>query len=455
MKKNILLTVLALAVLAGGVARAEDSDKEVVGMVVSMLGEKDKEMRAMALQQVREGLKGPEATKEFVAALPKLQGEAKVALIGALADRGDATAREAIVALASDKDAAVKDAAILALGSLGTKDDVPLLVKYFAAGDEAEKTAARKSLVKTVAQGSNAAIVAELKNAKPDVKVELIKLLAERRALDSIPAFVAAALDAEPAMRMAGMAGLGQLASAEQIPDMLKAVLKADKGAEREAAEKAVMFVCERIEDPEKRAEPVLAVYEKASPADQLLLLSTVGRVGGKAALKVVEAAIADKNAKKADAGVRALCNWPDASVTPQLLELAEKAPQASQKTLALRAAIRVASLPDKRTAAEKLDLLKKIMKMAKRDEERNLVLKRAAALRSVDALKFVLPYVDQPAYAQQACLSVADLAHDRTLRQANKELFDPALDKVIAISKDPKVVGRAKAYKENKTAPK
>ena len=113
-----------------------------------------------------------------------------------------------------------------------------------------------------------------------------------------------------------------------------------------------------------------------------------------------------------------------------------------------LRALIRVAALPDKRSDAERLNLLKKTMTMATRDEERKLVIKRAPTVRTVESLRFTVPYLDQSAFAQEACGTVVELAHHRKLREPNKAEFDKALDVVIRIGKDPGVVDRAKAPK-------
>lgn len=210
-------------------------------------------------------------------------------------------------------------------------------------------------------------------------------MLTARRAVDSVPALLAAAEDAEPAVRMAAMAALGQLAAPESVADLLTGVLKAKPGPEREAAEKAVMFVCNRAKAPEKRAEPLLAAWAKRSEDDRTALLPTLGRVGGPAAMKIIEAAMADKNPQRREAGFQALCLWPDASIAGKVLDLAQTDPNAEHRQLALRALIRVGPLPDQRPAAEKLELSKKAMALAARDEERNLVLKRCSAIRTVE----------------------------------------------------------------------
>ena len=89
---------------------------------------------------------------------------------------------------------------------------------------------------------------------------------------------------------------------------------------------------------------------------------------------------------------VRSLCNWPNASVAPRLIELAQTDKRSELRLGALRALIRVAPLPDGRPPKQKLDLLSKAMAMCQRDDERHLALKRASAIRIVQTLRFLLP---------------------------------------------------------------
>jgi len=181
-------------------------------------------------------------------------------------------------------------------------------------------------------------------------------------------------------------------------------------------------------------------------------MLSTLGRIGGPAALKILEATISDSHAPLHDIGLRALCNWPDASIASRLTELAQKDEHPEHRTAALRALIRIAALPDGRTDGEKLELLRSAMAVCTRDSERNLVLQRAQAIRTPETLRFLTPYLDQPPYAQQACQSVVELAHHRSLRDANKAEFERALDKVIQTSRDATLIDRANRYKRGQT---
>ena len=174
-----------------------------------------------------------------------------------------------------------------------------------------------------------------------------------------------------------------------------------------------------------------------------------LGRIGGRKALEAIRAAIDGKDAQINEAGVRALCNWPDATVADELLRIAKSAAQDTHRQWALRAFVRVIALPSETPPAAKLALLKQAMPMAARDEDRALILERAAAVRTLETLRFVAPYLDQPALAQAACKTIVELAHHKDLREPNKAEFNPALEKVIAICKDRQLVDRAKRYRQ------
>jgi HEAT repeat protein len=440
-------------VLAVAPAAAQEADGPLVDLIVGLLHENDKDLRALGLEQVRTEAKGEGATKRFADELPKLPSEAQAGLLRALADRGDTSARHAVLqVLKTSREEPVRLAAVSALGSLGETADLKTLVQLLAAGSPAEKTAARTSLTRLRGDAVLAAIAAEIEHAPPPTAVALIEILMTRRALDTIPQLLTASMGSDSTVRTAAMAALGQMAPTEHIGGMVQGVLKAQQGRERDAAERAIAAVCGRIADAGKRAEPLLNAMEKRNEAERIALLPALGRVGGPQALARVEREIADAALAHHAGGIRALCNWPDASVAPRLIKLAKADEHDEHRALALAALIRVAPLPDGRSDSQKLELVKTVMPMCASDEQRNLLLTRASAIRTIETLRYVLPYLDQPAHAQQACQSIVELAHHRGLREPNKAEFHQALDNVIAISKDAVVIDRAKRYKADQT---
>ena len=436
--------------VAGGLAQT-DAEFE---MVVTCLKDRDKEMRSVGLELVRAGLEGEQATKRLVALLPDLPPESQGELITALADRGDVTARDAILEYANgEAGSPARVAAIRAIGYLGNAADVPLLVKRIAEGPEEERNTATAALTRLQGNDVLPAIVAEMHKAEPPMQIALIEILTNRRALPTLAQILKLALSDNADVRGAAMGALSDLGGPEHIEGMVAGVLHAKPDRERDAAEKAVSTVCNRIEDADRRAEPLLAAYKKLPASDQRELLSLLGRVGGTETLQIVERAIASDEPTMHGLGIRALCNWPDASVMPRLVELARNDKHDAHRLSALRALIRLASFEgDGRTNAERLEMLGKAMELATRYEEQFYILDRARTILDIEALRFVVPYMNKPPYEERACLSVVELAHHRGLREPHKQEFDAALDKVIELSQDNIVVDRARRYKKGET---
>jgi HEAT repeat protein len=438
---------------SSGWLAAQEKD-ELLNLVVGLLNDDDRDMRAIGLEQVRTELKGEAATRQLLTLLPKLKPEAQVALIRALGERGDAAACPSMVDLVNDesREAAVQAAAIEAIGALGSEAELPMLVELLAHSTPEFRTASRSALVRLRGRETLPEMSAAMMKSPTPVRITLIEILMERRAFEAMPDILTAAVDNDAAVRLAAMRALGQIGTPDQLGGMVAGVFKAEPGKEREAAEKAIMFVCQRMENIDNRAAPLLQAMESLAATDQLTLLSTLGRVGGAKALAVIEDRISSKDTKEHEMGIRALCNWPDAGIASRLLELIESEPRPEYRSMVLNALIRVAPLPDDRSSEARLELLQKAMKLCSKDSERNLILKRAPAIRSVEALRYVLGFFDKPALAVQAHEAVVELAHHRNLREPNKDEFSAALDKVLAASKDEIVLDRARRYKNGQT---
>jgi HEAT repeat protein len=443
-----------LLVLAAGTSRAGDTQSDqFVHMIVKLIGDHDKEFRAAGLEQVRIAARGPAFTQLFAAQLTKLDAGGQIALLAALADRGDRAARSAVLELlGASHDEDVRAAAVASFGRLGTPEDLPLLIKSLSAGSKAEQAAARRSLIEIRGDGIDKALAADLLSESPTAKGALLEVLATRRASDQSPVFLAAIVDENARVRRAAMAALGQIGRPEQIAPMLAGVLKARKGYERDAAEKNVALVCERIENADQRGAALIEALNTVDQSQRDQLLSLLGRVGGKKLVDFVAAIATGNDGARRQLGIDALSKWPDASVAETLFEIATHASDPAERSQAFRGYVKVAAARDGRSDRERLDRLKQAMKLAKSPEEITLVINRVRTAYDVDSVRFVLPYVDQPDFAQIACETIVEIAHHREVRDPNKAEVDKALDKVIATSKDPVVVERANRYKRGET---
>jgi HEAT repeat protein len=443
-----------LLVLAAGTSQAGDAQSDqFVQMIVKLIGDHDKEFRAAGLEQVRTAARGPAFTQLFAAQLTKLDAGGQIALLAALADRGDRAARSAVLELlGSSHDEDVRAAAVASLGPLGTPDDLPLLIKSLSAGSKAEQAAVRRSLIEIRGDGIDKALAADLLSESSTAKGALLEVLATRRASDQSPVFLAAIVDENARVRRAAMAALGQIGRPEQIAPMLAGVLKARKGYERDAAEKNVALVCERIENADQRGAALIEALNTVDQSQRDQLLSLLGRVGGKKPIDFVAAIATGNDAARRQLGIDALSKWPDASVADTLFAITTRTSDPTERSQAFRGYVKVSAARDGRSDRERLDRLKQAMNVAKSPEEVTLVINRVRTAYDVDSVRFVLPYVDQPEFAQIACETIVEIAHHREVRDPNKAEVDKALDKVIATSKDPVVIERANRYKRGET---
>jgi HEAT repeat protein len=434
-------------------AFAAGSDPELVPTVVAMLADADPEVRAIALDRVRHGAKGEAATSQFAGTIAKLPAAQQVALVGALAERGDSAAVPAITALLlAAKEPAVRVASIRAIGALGSAGETPILIRSLSAGDP-DRSAARFALTALRGDGATKQIVEAARLSAPGLRPVFLDILVDRRARSALPDFVAMAVDADAGVRQAAMRALGKLGGPEQVDGLVKGLLATPAGEERAAAERAVVAVCTQNPGKEKAAAAFLSRFEASPEADRESLLPTLGRVGGPGALAIIDRLVADADSAKRQFGLKALTRWPDATVADRILGLLGKSQDAAEREMLLAALIRIAPLPDNKLSdQQKLALLKKTMGLCQKNEDRARVLERANAIRTIETFRFVLPYLDDPALAEPACKSVVELAHHQKLRDSSKDEFAKALDKVISLTKDAELVERANRYKEGKT---
>ena len=181
-------------------------------------------------------------------------------------------------------------------------------------------------------------------------------------------------------------------------------------------------------------------------------MLALVGRVGGPTLIDFVASIATEDNPARRLLGIDALSKWPDATAADKLMEIMSKATDPAERHQAFLGFVKISSTRDGRSDKQRLDRMKEAMKVATTPDEASFVINRTRTAYDVESLRFVLPYVDQPPYAQISCETIVEIAHHREVRDANQAEFQKALDKVIQVAKDPVVVDRAQRYKEGKT---
>lgn len=188
-------------------------------------------------------LPGKEATKAITEELGKLPAEKQGRVAAVLAERGDAAAVPALLALARGGTPEVRVSAINALTRLGNAAAVPVLAELAGFSDASVAKAAQFALAGFSGPNVNATIIELVK--KPDVKVRLmgVELIGRRRIVEAVPELLRLAGDPDPQVSGAALKVLGDIAGVKEIPALLGVLQKA---AAPEAAAEALSSVCLR-----------------------------------------------------------------------------------------------------------------------------------------------------------------------------------------------------------------
>jgi len=419
---------------------------KIDSMVFSFLAGNDPDGRALAAGHLAK-VRDTAVWKSLVEVFPKLPPAGQILLLGALAARGDKSAAPLAVAAARSDNLDLQLAGLRALAKLGDASDVPLLIESLFREGPAS-AAARESLQQVFGEGVEESIVAALKRDQGSIQREqLIDVLGTRDAVVAVPAIIEEVGHKEGNVRLRAIRALGRLGAPTDVPAMIQCLLRAEGNAESDAIQKAIVSVCNQVEDEQRRAEPVTAVLASASLVEKIKILPLLGRIGSQRTLSLVREAAASNDAQLQAAGVRALANWPNADVADDLIRLAKDAGEQRLRIWALRGYVRVISVPDFRPDHELLAMFNSAMLLAERNEEKNLILMRASSARDVETLRWVVPYLDRQPQSHAACQAVVDLAHHRELVKANRAEFIRALERVVSLSTDQRLIDRARLY--------
>lgn len=469
--RRCLASLLLLGGLCGRSLAADPADRERFEMAVELLVEGDPDMRAVAAETLRDGLPGSKYSKELAERiLPVASADVQPMLLSTLAERGDPAALPGILELlATTSSDAVRIAAIAALGTLGGAAELPAIL---AALDEpATRAAARRAVIAM----RGPAIATALRHLAADEAAPLgqrlaaVGIIADRRDREAVATLGDLAAGKTPQLRSAAMQALARLATPADLPTMITGLLAAAPGRERDDAERAIVTVCGTPAERDEAATQLAARYQRSSPTERAVLLPLLGRLGGPSALAIIEPLLTAADRPTRLAALTALARWPDASVVPQargLLatidsERAEKPQrqpeheqeQEQERNILLAMLIRIAPVPGNGLDdAGRLALVEETMGFCTTDADRRRLLERAAAIRTIETLRFLAAHLDQPPLAEAAARGVVALAHHRGLRDAHKAEFTVALDRVLAIATDPVTRDRAERYKQGKT---
>ncbi len=418
-----------------GLANAQGID--AMDELVVAMNSPDHQIRAAATQAAV-SMPGEEVTVKWVAHLAAVSADAKPGVIALLAERGGRAAQEAVLESMRERDVNVRLAAIEAARSFEGTGAVPPLIAFLASKERREHDGARQSLERIPGDEASAAVASALGPAGPEVRRDLLGVLAARGARDHSDAVLAATGDADKRVQESALKALEVLGEEKHVPAVVDIVVKTDSGGVRGAGEKALGAICERS-NRDNCVKTILPAMAGASTDAKCALIRVLGKVPSRKALDAVRAALKDADARIQNAAVRALSDWPGKAVAPDLLAIARGGRNQTQQVLALRGYVRLVK-EQRLNGAEKVAMYKDAMAVARRPDEKKMILSALGEVKAIEAIRLIAASLDDAALREEAAAAAVRIGREfrgDVRKEPLKAVIVPTMEKVLQVSQN------------------
>jgi len=365
--------------LRGYIATAGDFSMTIV---LELLWGNVPGMEDLAIPFVRELPGGTQAAAHLGNMTPAVQAK----VIDALADRDDPSVLPAILTCFGRPEfsgEAVLNAAARAVGLIGGAAEVDALTAVGATHETVRETAVT-ALATLRGADVNAALLAALLDAEePTGAIMLTRALSMRHAVETAPALVARAAEAEGAVQTALLEALVVLAGPAEAPALAELTTRL-WGEARTLAGEATVAACRG------GAGPVVAAWEAcALPEGRRFLVGLLPRIGDDAVVDRVGDWAADS-----DDALAALAAWPTGAAVPRLGEVFTES-AGERRATALAGAMRGLAQPTDRDAESTLALLAGMLAAAETEAEYAAIFGALARVGDARALDVLAPYLE------------------------------------------------------------
>jgi HEAT repeat protein len=377
------------------------SPQQAMAILAAALDSEEPGIQAEAIRVLGE-IPGARASEMLTSHYGRLSSSGRIQVLAAFTLRQENSALPLVLEAVQDEDGEVRVVALESVGTLGNAANVALLAEAAAVRRDSEQAAARLSLARLRGDDVDEALLRSLGKATPQVKVELLRAIGERRLASATDTLLKTARDPNREVRREAVRALRTTAEPAHVPELLALLRRANTAADRVELERTLASTLKRYEEP--GVGPVVDAFRSARDSQlRASLLLVLGSVGNPAGLKTLKEALKEKEPDVARAAILGLTEWPSAEPMPDLLQTARQTSNPSHQVLAVRGYIKLASLSSRRPAKETVALLAEALPLARQPEEKKAILGLLPRYSCPEALDLASTLADEEAVAEEA----------------------------------------------------
>lgn len=305
--------------------------------------------------------------------------------------------------LSQTENADVRMAGYKALAVLGNaKTAITLATFASKAADRDEKAAAQEALYTLQGEDVNGAVLRAIAgNADLDeaIKIELIQATAGRPIPGACDLLLTTARSESRRISAESMKALQQLATGECMEGLVTLLLEKPSSA----MENAVVATAGRMN--EDKSKLLVAKYSTAKDEQaKVSLLKVIGMIGDPGSSELLKKEFGSSDGAISEAAFRGMAEWPGGDFIDLMKTQAQSATDEKRHILALMAYVRMADLVYGATDMTKaVDSLIEAFNMAKRVDEKKLVISSLGNYPDARVVEFLSPYLDAPELRAEA----------------------------------------------------
>ena len=311
-------------------------------LLLESLRSPDKVMFQAALKTARE-MAGREVDGAMATELATAPPSRAALVIRAMADRKGTVSLPALVKAASAGPKEVRLSAIDALSRVGDTTCVSPLIAVASEQDVELTDAALTALAELPDQSINNDVLAQLSKSEGKVLSVLLAVVG-KRSIEATPQLVKALGNSDNSVRAAAIKALGETVPFSGLNVLISQVVAPGHAEDIDAAQLALKTAAVRMPDREAcSAEIVKSMDAAASLTTKSTMLDILAAVGGTNALQAMNAAAKSSDPQLKDVSSRLLGDWMTIDAAPVLLDLAKTGPADKFQVRAMKGYIRIA----------------------------------------------------------------------------------------------------------------
>ncbi len=362
------------------------------------------------------------------AKLASWDASTQAAVIAALGRKGDIAARPSVATALAHEDVGVRMAAMAALARLpGSPELAERLAQVAARSSGDEAAAALRSLARLTGDGVSEAIVEKAKQGEPVLRSVYLEVIGLRNQTEALPLLFAASDDGDVNVRAAALTSLTDIAPAEAQGALLRWTINATDGREATRALRAFTSVSLRNTDLSTRDRALVEAIDRGEPSVQLRLLPLLARLPGVLTRECAGRLVLGADERVATAALAQLQRWPDATVLPLYVSIAEKTGSETVRTSAIEGALRLLDQGRGLPSAEQSSLVAVLFGTTKDPALRKTLVAVLGRGASGFAQAFVSSLQGEPELAEAARQALASIAANQKWPPAITTSVNPA----------------------------